>query len=447
MSHRRINILLACVLVTGAASSALGQDYAVIDLGTLGGSATFPAAVNQLGWVTGTTSSPLGSRAFLWRNGVMEPRHPFGDNSFGEGINDLGEIVGEHGPSFNENAGLWLADGTLIDIGRLGNPRAWARDVNNDTIVVGSSHFDVGPIRGYVWEDGQFEILRSLTKEHEGSGATQVNADRLVLGGASYEPGGRGQAVIWRNGNPSGLGLLEDGRQSFPGGMNSKLQIVGDANVRTQFHAFLWENGVITDIHQPDAPAWHSFAMAINDDGLIVGTLDRYGTGDFVRACIWLDGELRELDEFLPPNTPWTLIEARDINNFGQIVGFGTHRGRQNRGFILSPVTPTLSLAPPVPGSAGRSNTLTATGAAPGARVHFIYGTQGGGAIIPGCTLQQNAIQLDSPTVIGTAIADPNGVASITRTVPAIARGQTILFQAVVQNECAISQLVVHTFE
>jgi len=445
VSHRRINILLACALVTGAASTALGQDYAVIDLGTLGGSATFPAAVNQLGWVTGTTSSPLGSRAFLWRNGVMEPRHPLGDNSFGEGINDLGEIVGEHGPSFNENAGLWLADGTLIDIGRLGNPRAWARDVNNDTIVVGSSHFDVGPIRGYVWEDGKFTILRSLIPEHEGSGAIRVGEGNQVVGGASYEPAGRSQAVLWKDGEPNGLGLLEEGRTSAGRGTNNLGQVVGWGSIFVNHHAFLWENGVMSDINV-DSFANSTFAMAINDDEFIVGSMIKRGTLENL-ACYWQNRELRDLNELLPPRDEWTLIEARDINNFGQIVGFGTHRGRENRGFILSPVTPTLSLAPPVPGSAGRSNTLTATGAAPGARVHFIYGTQGGGAIIPGCTLQQNAIQLDSPTVIGAAIADPNGVASITRTVPAIARGQTILFQAVVQNECAISQLVVHTFE
>jgi hypothetical protein len=77
----------------------------------------------------------------------------------------------------------------------------------------------------------------------------------------------------------------------------------------------------------------------------------------------------------------------------------------------------------------------------------FLYSKQGGGTRIPGCDLQQNALQIENPIVIGTAVADGNGNASIIRNVPNIARGQTILFQAVVQNECAISQLVVHQFE
>ena len=44
-------------------------------------------------------------------------------------------------------------------------------------------------------------------------------------------------------------------------------------------------------------------------------------------------------------------------------------------------------------------------------------------------------------------LANANGEASITRNVPLIASNQTILFQAVVQNQCAISQLVVWQFE
>ncbi len=77
----------------------------------------------------------------------------------------------------------------------------------------------------------------------------------------------------------------------------------------------------------------------------------------------------------------------------------------------------------------------------------FLYSKTGGGTRIPGCDLQRNALQLDSPTVIGTAIADGSGVAMITRNVPPVARNQIILFQAMVPGECAISQLVLFGFE
>ncbi len=154
-------------------------------------------------------------------------------------------------------------------------------------------------------------------------------------------------------------------------------------------------------------------------------------------------------DDLLPPRTGWRTEWGHDINESGQISGTAYPIPDEGTffAFLMSPVHPTLEMAAPSPGRAGEANTITLRNVTPDARVQFLYSRRGGGTRIPGCTLQQNALQLDSPTVIGTAVADQNGVASITRTVPPIARNQTILFQAVVQNECAISQLVVHQFE
>jgi hypothetical protein len=87
------------------------------------------------------------------------------------------------------------------------------------------------------------------------------------------------------------------------------------------------------------------------------------------------------------------------------------------------------------------------TGATPGASVRFVYSKRGGGTAIPGCTLQENCLQLDTPKVIGTVVADENGDATLTRFVNGDVRGATILLQAVVVEECAVSQLVVQRFE
>lgn len=437
------------VCVLGAAPSIGQSDYAVIDLGSLGGSSTSAMAVNELGVVSGTSASSFGNRAFVWRNGLMESRDPLTGSSYGEGLNDLGEVAGYHGIFFNENAGLWRADETLTNIGRLGDPRAWARDVNNASMVVGSSHFDEGPIRGYVWSKGEFTILPSMTPEHLGSGATRINELGQVLGGGSYDPDGRGGAILWNNGIPTAIGVLEEGRQSWPGGINNNSQVVGYANANGQYHAFFWEAGEIIDIHQPNAPAWHTYANAINDNEVIVGTLDRYGDGSFIRACIWLNDELRELDGYTPTNSRWTLIEARDINNAGQIVGNGEYRGQSGHAYMLSPVTPTMVMAAPTPGRANAMNTLSVTGATPGKKVYFVYGTHGGGAIVPDCDLQTGAaVQIEKPKVVGSAIADANGEASLLQFVPGAARNQgDILIQAVELNGCKVSQLVVEAFE
>jgi hypothetical protein len=106
-----------------------------------------------------------------------------------------------------------------------------------------------------------------------------------------------------------------------------------------------------------------------------------------------------------------------------------------------------MDLSAPLPGVAGEANSLTITNVTPGQRVYFYYSLHGGGTRIPGCDLQQNALQLDNPKPIGSSIADENGIATISKNVPIAARNQWILIQAVVPGECAISQLVVKRFE
>ena len=87
-----------------------------------------------------------------------------------------------------------------------------------------------------------------------------------------------------------------------------------------------------------------SEALAINDEGLIVG-VSEVGGGRF--ATLWRDGAAFDLNALIDPASGWTLAEARDVNASGQIVGYGTLNG-QTRGFLLSPIA-----AVPEPGTTG----------------------------------------------------------------------------------------------
>ena len=91
----------------------------------------------------------------------------------------------------------------------------------------------------------------------------------------------------------------------------------------------------------------------------------------------------------------------------------------------------------------GRNTTLTATGAAPGQRVHFIYSLTGlGEQRVPqlGVTLG-----LRSPTSAGDAIADGGGRASLARRVPPNASGRSVWVQAAHQG--AVSNIVAGVVE
>ena len=87
------------------------------------------------------------------------------------------------------------------------------------------------------------------------------------------------------------------------------------------FHAFRWENGVLTDLGTLPGGS-DSFAAAINSAGSIVGlatngVIDPL-TGPQFDAVLWKDGQITDLG-----NLGGSFAVANDINDRGQIVGGG----------------------------------------------------------------------------------------------------------------------------
>ncbi len=104
-----------------------------------------------------------------------------------------------------------------------------------------------------------------------------------------------------------------------------------------------------------------------------------------------------------------------------------------------------FNLTSPAPGDVGVENTLSVTGAPPGREITFVFGTNPDpDAGIPGCP--GVFVDMDSPNVLGAAIADASGNVSLSALVPGSATGSTRRFQAVAQASCQASNVVVHTF-
>ncbi len=386
------------------------------DLGTLGGDVSECRGINNNGWIVGKAQAPgqfgYDNSAFLWRDGVMENLGNLGgDFAEAYGINDLNQIVG------------------------------WA--------ALDSSSFP--PTHAFLWEDGRMTDLGTLDGSR-GSQAIAINNSGLIVGQATSAFYTTWRPVIWREGKIVDLGtfLRDNSGDGVCIDLNEAGDVVGytSRDIMTN-QAFIYRDG--EKIALPEKPCWwNSSAWSINDQRQIVGAarISDFPTQDIGVIWEW-NRSVRYLASLIPPRSDWFIGLAIGINNAGQITGTGYRLSNPDytKGYLLTPVRPTMVLHPPSPGLAGGENTITVKQVTPGATVTFMYSRRGGGTNIPDCTLQQNALQLDSPTVIGTAVADSNGVASITRTVPPVARNQTILFQALVQNECAISQLVVHRFE
>ena len=86
---------------------------------------------------------------------------------------------------------------------------------------------------------------------------------------------------------------------------------------------------------------------SLNESGQMVGLMWDSDEEEAVEHAFIFDMEngIRDLNNLLDPQTGWTLTFARDINNSGQIVGYGEING-ERRGFILTPVAPSRQAMP-----------------------------------------------------------------------------------------------------
>ncbi len=439
-------ITIAVVPVLAMASSTRAQDYryAMFEMGTLGWEKSVATGVNNSGQVSGWSEVTESlNHPLIWYEGAItdiDPNAPCCSN-YTSSINNSGEVVGQRA-GVGTIGVIWLPDGQLVELGTIGGRFTHPYDINDSRQVVGASNYDPETYfnHPFLWEDGNIIDLGTFGGE-KGEASAINNRGQVV--GTAWPPDGRLKPFLWENGQLIQLDVL-GGEKGWAEDINDDELIVGYSDVPGPIsHAVKWVNRQLIDIHDESVAQW-SNANGVNNNGVIIGNMNPRGTQQ-TTGFIIIDDHMVDLNTLAPPRRLRQIDRVNDINDGGMIVG--TTRSNPVRGAILSPVTPTFSLAAPVPGRAGRSNVLTVTGVTPGARVHFVYGLNGGGTIIPGCSIQTNALQIRRPTVIGSATANGNGEASLARFVPPIANGQTILFQAVVQGECAISQLVVHRFE
>src|SRR4249919_1854436 len=105
---RRFMLLVAgLALLAGVATAVSGgatqakTHWVITDLGTLGGSESYAAAINAkgqvVGWANTKAKGPYGEieHAFLWENGRMRDLGTLGGrNSNALAINERGQIVG-----------------------------------------------------------------------------------------------------------------------------------------------------------------------------------------------------------------------------------------------------------------------------------------------------------------------------------------------------------------
>ena len=132
--NARGDVLGACGDGQGDSRAVIWENGKPIDLGTLGGLGTSPAAINNLGQVVGWSQTSTGANhPFLWSNGTMTD---LGVSFFPAAINDSSVIVGDE---------FVYSNGTLRDLNALipsGAPYQiqYATAINNAGQIVAQAY-------------------------------------------------------------------------------------------------------------------------------------------------------------------------------------------------------------------------------------------------------------------------------------------------------------------
>ncbi len=246
-------------------------------LGTLGGPDSTANAINASGQVTGYSAIPSGdTNAYRYASGSMTTLGVFGGvTSFGNAINNSGQIAGQYLPTGQQYRAFLYSGGAGVDLGTLGGGFAYAGGINNKGDVVGvSSLDDVSPFLSH--------------------------------------------AFIYSNGSMTDLGTF-GGSYSSAADINDAGQIVGHAWGNGVEHAFLYQNGSMADIGS--LGGGRSWATAINESGLVVGYSEQ-ATADNA-AFLYADGVMTDLNSLIDPASGWHLYAATGINDSAQIIAYG----------------------------------------------------------------------------------------------------------------------------
>jgi probable HAF family extracellular repeat protein len=322
--------------------------YAVTDLGTLGGNSSSALDINDRGQIVGYSKNNTNkTNAFLYDGGNMQNLGTLiGPNaqSNAYGINNQGQIVGTSDSLTNLGRAFLYSNGTMQDIGAI---NWWlgstAYSINNKGQITG--YFYGNYSLAFIYDGKTMQYLGGLGGDV--SCARHINNNGQVVGEGNDITGGYYPFLCNNGGSLQGIGTLGG---SFLGegtanSINDAGQIVGDSTYPGGYslhHAFLNENGIGKDLGTLGVDYLSSSAKDINNTGQIVG---QSGTNsNAYHAFLYDNGSMKDLNNLISLSSGWTLQEATAINNYGQIVGNGTING-QSHAFLLTPVPEPTTLA------------------------------------------------------------------------------------------------------
>jgi len=318
--------------------AVLWQQDKITDLGTLPGAGyqSVATAMNSSGQVVGAAlntipdansmqQTPIGPGPFWLWSGITPPY------------------------LYQMRAFLWDKQDGMQDLGTLpGGSDAQAIMINEAGQVIGFSYTSSTQpgacfalaTNSFIWEKG-----KGMTDLGSFGGtctlAAALNSKGQIVGQGLRTGDQSAPAFLWEKGLLHELAGSLGGDASGAFAINDRGEAVGFANLpgNNTFHATLWENlNSIKDLGAIGSDQC-SFAGAINAIGQIVGSSLSNCNGDtgIVRAILYDDGSLFDLNTLIPADSALSLRNAQAINDRGEISGTALDAAGNVHAFLLIP--------------------------------------------------------------------------------------------------------------
>lgn len=320
--------LIGALALTSLSSHAASWYQAQVIESPTGHGFVHAYALNDNGWVVGYGNFNGNNEAFLWRDGAAQALGQLPNSSYGGayGINQVGQIVGSSG----SQAAIWQQGSVQALPGNAPNANGYA--INNAGTIVGSADS-----RAVIWQNGQMQQLPTLASLTS-SIALDISETGFVVG-SGYTSAYTSNAWRWQDGQ---LEQLNHGSARGAGAtsVNDQGSAAGFVELGGNLdQASRWDGDALTLLDQLSGVN-SARAYGINNTGLVVGTSF---SGPGSRATLWEGSTAFDLTKRLSNGQEWDLWQAMDINNNGQIVGWGTYQGRYVS-YLLTPVPEADSL-------------------------------------------------------------------------------------------------------
>lgn len=159
----------------------------LVNLGTLGGSDSWGYGVNSSGQVAGVSSTSTGAHhAFRYSGGTMTDLGTLGgEASSANGISASGVVVGYSLTSGGDYHAFLYSGGTMTDLGTLGGTSSFAYAIDDSGGIAGTSTLSTGEERAFRYTGGTMQNLGTLSGDY-GSSAMGINNAGEVVGFSYY---------------------------------------------------------------------------------------------------------------------------------------------------------------------------------------------------------------------------------------------------------------------